>query len=360
MLVISPKSNVFPNPSTSFEAEVIEFCQLWNAGNEWFNFHTSGSTGEPKAIRIHRDQMIHSAQLTGNWLGLEAGDRALLCLPVKFIGGVMVVVRALVWDLQLIIVEPSNQPDIPIDLSIQLTSLVPPQLQHILQNDSLLKPFHFAKGVLVGGAAISVEIESLAMKQDFPIFLTYGMTETVSHIAYRPISLQIDDYLRPLPGVELKLNEEGCICIRAEVTNRAWIETNDLAELKEDQRFKILGRKDFVINSGGMKLLPSQIEKHVQAYFLENGISKLSFVAGIQDIFYGQKAVLFIESPEEVSFEGHLKQYLLQHLSSKQIPKSIICLPKFLFNSNGKLDSLKTVALYLQSLSKESSAHDKF
>ncbi|CAM4258002.1 O-succinylbenzoic acid--CoA ligase [Cytophagaceae bacterium 50C-KIRBA] len=360
MLVISPKSNVFPIPSTAFEAEVIEFCQSWNAGNEWFNFHTSGSTGQPKAIRIHRKQMMHSAQLTGEWLGLEAGDGALLCLPVKFIGGVMVVVRALVWDLQLIIVEPSNQPEIPQEIPIRMTSLVPPQLQYILQQESLLAPFKGAKGVLVGGAAISVEIENLAQKQDFPIFLTYGMTETVSHIAYRPISLEADDFLHPLPGVEVKLNEDACICVRSQVTNHSWIETNDLAELNEDQRFRILGRKDFVINSGGMKLIPSQIEKYIQAYFLEKGISSLSFVAGIPDELYGQKAVLFIESSEQIDFGDHLKHYLLQHLSSKQIPKSIICLPKFLFNSNGKLDSLKTVALYLQSSSKESHAHDKF
>lgn len=358
MLVISPKSNVFPNPSTSFEAEVIEFCQLWNAGNEWFNFHTSGSTGEPKAIRIHRDQMIHSAQLTGNWLGLEAGDRALLCLPVKFIGGVMVVVRALVWDLQLIIVEPSNQPEIPLDFPIQMTSMVPPQLQYILQHDSLLAPFKESKGVLVGGAAISVEIENLALKQAFPIFLTYGMTETVSHIAYRRISSIADEYLHPLPGVEINLNEEECICIRSQVTNNLWIETNDLAEINEVQGFRILGRKDFVINSGGMKIIPSQIEKYIQAFFLTSGISVHSFVAALPDEFYGQKAVLFIESSPPLDWGDPLKAYLLKHLPSKLIPKSIICLPKFIFNSNGKLDSLKTVALYLQSSSKESHAHD--
>lgn len=358
MLVISPKSNVFPIPSTPFEAEVIDFCQLWNAGNEWFNFHTSGSTGQPKAIRIHRDQMVHSAQLTGNWLGLEAGDSALLCLPIKFIGGVMVVVRALVWDLQLIIIEPSNQPEIPPNIPIRLTSLVPPQLQYILQHESLLASFNGAKGVLVGGAAISVEIENLSLKQDFPIFLTYGMTETVSHIAYRLISLNADEYMHPLPGVEIKLNEEECICVRSQVTNNLWIETNDLAEIKEDQGFRILGRKDFVINSGGMKIIPSQVEKHIQAFFLENDISALSFVAGIPDDFYGQKAVLFIESSKTFDLSDQLKQYLLLHLSSKQIPKSIICLPKFIFNSNGKLDSLKTVALYLQSSSKESHAHD--
>ncbi|MHA8068552.1 AMP-binding protein [Aquirufa ecclesiirivi] len=358
MLVISPKSNVFPTPSTPFEAEVMEFCKLWKAGNEWFSFHTSGSTGQPKAIRIHRDQMRHSALLTGEWLGLEAGDRALLCLPIKFIGGVMVVVRALVWDLQLVIIEPSNQPEIPANIPIHLTSLVPPQLQYILQHDSLLASFQGAKGILVGGAAISVEIENLAMKQDFPIFLTYGMTETVSHIAYRPISLKTDDYLHPLPGVELKLNEEDCLCIRSPLTNNQWIETNDLAELKADQGFRILGRKDFIINSGGMKIIPSQVEKHIQAFFIEKGISALSFVAGIPDDFYGQKAVLFIESPNFFNLGDPLKQYLLQHLSSKQIPKSIICLPKFIFNSNGKLDSLKTVALYLQSSSKESHAHD--
>lgn len=360
MLVISPKSNSFPIPSTPFETEVIEFCQSWNAGNEWFEFHTSGSTGHPKAIRIHRDQMLHSAQLTGQWLGLQAGNTALLCLPVKFIGGAMVLVRALVWDLELVIIEPSNQPEIPTDFSFHLTSLVPPQLQYILQNESLCLPFQQAKGVLVGGAAISIDIENLAKQQVFPIYLTYGMTETVSHIAYRPISLEIDEYLRPLPGVELKLNQEACLCIKSSVTSNAWIETNDVAELREDQSFRILGRKDFIINSGGMKLMPSLIEKHIQAYFFENGLSNRSFVAGIPDKLYGQIAVLFIESQVNLALDAPLRQYLLRHLSSKQIPKLIIYLPNFLFNSNGKLDNLKTVALYLQSLSKESSAHDKF
>lgn len=354
MLLISPKSNSFPIPSTPFEAEVMEFCRLWHTGNEWFTFHTSGSTGVPKEIKIHRRQMIYSAKMTGKWLGLKSGDKALLCLPIRFIGGVMVVVRALVLDLELVIVEPSNQPEIPANLSLVLTSLVPPQLQYLLQNPSLLSSFSIAKGILVGGAAISKEIENLAAKQDIPIYLTYGMTETVSHIAYRSISKTTDEYLIPLSGVELRLNADACLCIRSFVTNEVWIETNDVADLLPDQRFQILGRKDFVINSGGMKIFPSQIEQHVQTYFLENGLSYLCFVAGLPDEKYGQRATLFIESQQAITWENDLKRYLLQHLSSKQIPKSIICLPQFIFNSNGKLDSRKTVALYQETSSIES------
>jgi O-succinylbenzoic acid--CoA ligase len=326
----------FPEAESDFEQQVFDFCQAWRAGQPEFTFHTSGSTGEPKPIVISRKRLYVSAKMTGDWLKLEKGDSALLSLPPTYIAGAMVLVRALVHDLALILVEPCQNPlsQIP-PQDIHLASFVPTQWATILDSDiQLLHYFKQSKGILLGGASVP---ESLRIDYGFPVFETYGMTETVSHVAYRTWN---QSYYQTLPGVQIGQNDEDCLLICAPVTDNKWIETRDMVELVAAGQFVLNGRLDRVVNSGGIKLQPEKIEA-----FYRSITSLPLFVAGIPDAFWGQKLVLFLESSSPVSI--NLETELL---SSAEIPKEIICHPAFIKTASAKIDTVKTVALYLNTL----------
>ena len=326
----------FPVAETEFEQQVFTFCQAWRAGQTEFTFHTSGSTGEPKPIVISRERLYVSAKMTGDWLKLEKGDAALLSLSPLYIAGAMVLIRALVHDLSLILVEPCQNPlsQIP-PTDIHLTSFVPTQWATMLDSGIQFSDyFKQAKGILLGGASVS---DSLRKDYGFPVYETYGMTETVSHIAYRTWN---QSYFQTLPGVQIAQTDEDCLLICAPTTENKWIETRDVVELVAAGQFVLKGRLDRVINSGGIKLQPEKIE---QVY---RSLTSLPlFVAGIPDAFWGTKLVLFLESslPMSFSVEPGL-------LSSAEIPKEIICLPSFIKTASAKIDTAKTVALYLNSL----------
>jgi O-succinylbenzoic acid--CoA ligase len=175
------------------------------------------------------------------------------------------------------------------------------------------------------------------------------MTETSSHIAFRLISSE-DAIYQCLKGVQIKLNDHGCLCIKSLSTLNQWIETNDLAKLIHVNQFSILGRKDFVINSGGRKIHPELIEKCCYDFFAQHSILNKIFACGLQDDFYGQKLVLFIESQDEIHFQLQLIDYLKFKLKSWEIPKQFIVLPEFLYSKSGKIDRPNTLTLYLNNL----------
>jgi len=326
----------FPVAETEFENQVFEFCQAWRSGQKEFTFHTSGSTGQPKPIVISRERLYLSAEMTGDWLKLKKGDVALLSLSPTYIAGAMVLVRALVHNLSLILVEPCQNPlsQIP-PTDIHLASFVPTQWATMLESEVKLSTyFQRAKGVLLGGASVP---ENLRKDYGFPVYETYGMTETVSHIAFRTWN---QPYFETLPGVEIAQDDEYCLLICAPVTENKWIETRDVVQMQGPGRFTLKGRLDRVINSGGMKLQPEKIETVYRSL-----TSFPLFVAGVPDLFWGTKLVLFVETANTVSFdvaEGVLASY--------EIPKEIICLPNFIKTPSAKIDTLKTVALYLNSL----------
>jgi O-succinylbenzoic acid--CoA ligase len=209
--------------------------------------------------------------------------------------------------------------------------------------------FSEVKGILIGGSELTPSVELLTKGIQLPIFQTYGMTETSSHIAFRLISSE-DTIYHCLQDVEIKLNEEGCLCINSPSTLNQWIETNDVAELIHVNQFIILGRKDFVINSGGRKIHPELIEKYCQSFFDHHSIVCKVFTYGLNDDFYGQKLVLFIESKDDLHFELQLIDYLKLNLESWEVPKQFIILPEFLYTKSGKIDRPNTLTLYLNNL----------
>ena len=336
MRILHSLLSELPQAESEFEQQIFDFCLAWRTGQTEFTFHTSGSTGQPKPIVISRERLYLSAKMTGDWLKLNKGDTALLSLYPTYIAGAMVLVRALVHDLALILVEPCQNPlsQIP-PIDIHLASFVPTQWATMIESGVHFNDyFQVAKGILLGGASVP---ESLRKDYSFPVYETYGMTETVSHIAYRTWNRS---HFQTLAGVQIGQNDENCLLICAPVTDNKWIETRDVVEWVAEGQFVLNGRLDRVINSGGIKLQPEKIETVYRSL-----TSLPLFVAGIPDNFLGQKLVLFLESSTPVSFPAETEL-----LSSTEIPKEIICLSSFIKTTSAKIDTVKTVALYLNSL----------
>jgi len=346
MQLFSPLSEDYPIPASEFESQVFAFCRLWKSGQSHFEFMTSGSTGTPKPIVIRREAMIASAQLTGNWLHLAPNDVALLCLPIHYIAGAMVLVRALVLDLRVCIVEPNVNPLQGLaPISIQLASFVPNQWYTLLKEGvDLSTYFADAKGVLLGGASLSPWMIQASKAMPFPLFLTYGMTETVSHVAFQSISPVDKQHFTLFPEVDFEVSESGCGRFRGQMTDNSWVQTNDLVEKISSNEFRLLGRIDRVINSAGRKIHAERVEESLHTFFPERAF----FVAALPDDSFGQKATLFMEGLDEIN-ENILNLDALPALASWEIPKGIVYLPKFETTHSGKMDRLKSVALYLNS-----------
>ena len=248
--------------------EVKEFLAEWHNDSPTVLVHTSGSTGEPKPMWVEKRRMEASARMTCDFLGLREGDTALLCMPLDYIAGKMMVVRSLVRGLRLVSVEPSGEPlgTVADGLDIDFAAMVPMQvwntLQVLEQRERLMKVRHLIIG---GGAIDDAMARQLAL---FPnqVWSTYGMTETLSHIALRRLSgADATEWYTPMEGVSLSLTDEGCLVIDAPAVHDGPLVTNDIAEIT-DKGFRILGRKDNVVCSGGIKIQIEEVERRLRPH----------------------------------------------------------------------------------------------
>ena len=216
-----------PSPTSEYEQKIIIFCQNWLAGQTEFVIKTSGSTGEPKPIVLTRNQMIASAKLTGKTFGLEVGNKALVCLNVEYIAGMMMLVRGMELGLKLTIVEPSGNPFDKIEGQIfDFLAFVPLQMQNLVENDKSVEILNQAKAIIIGGAAVNEVLENKLQQLEVPVYSTYGMTETVSHVAIRRINGDNrNNNFQVLEEVKIGLDERNCLNIVAEASNNALIQT---------------------------------------------------------------------------------------------------------------------------------------
>ena len=245
-----------------------EFLSEWRNNSPYVEVKTSGSTGEPKRMLVEKQRMRASARITCDFLGLKAGDTALLCMSLDYIAGKMMVVRAIERDLKLVVVEPSGHPLVKQGDGFTFAAMVPMQVYNSLQVPEERERLKQIKHLIIGGGAID---EAMAEElKTFPnhVWSTYGMTETLSHIALRRMSgPEASEWYTPFPSVSVSLNDEGCLVIDAPEVCRERIVTNDIAELSTDnQSFRILGRKDNVICSGGIKIQAEEVERMLKAY----------------------------------------------------------------------------------------------
>ncbi len=272
-----------------------EFIEEWNNGDECLTVHTSGSTGTPKAMRVEKSRMRASAVKTCRFLSLDSGDTALLCMPLDYIAGKMVVVRSLVSGMRLVDVPPSAHPLRGLTEPPTFAAMVPLQVYSSMQVPEELPMLRQMKNLIIGGGAIDSDMERAL--RDFPnaVWSTYGMTETLSHIALRRLSGDnASQYYTPFDGVRLWLGDDGCLCIDAPDVCPEPLHTHDIAEFNPDGiRFRIIGRKDNVIVSGGVKIHIEEVERLIAPH-----ITRDFAVSKRPDPRFGEIVVLVVAIPE--------------------------------------------------------------
>ena len=248
-----------------------EFLAEWHNDSPFVHVQTSGSTGTPKPMLVEKQRMLNSARITCDFLGLCEGDTALLCMSLDYIAGKMMVLRSLERGLRLISVEPSGHPLREVE-KVDFAAMVPMQVYNSLQVAEERERLRQIRHLIIGGGAID---DSLASElKTFPnaVWSTYGMTETLSHIALRRLSgPEASEWYTPFDSVSVSLSDDGCLVIDAPEVCAERLVTNDIAELTERGQsscvsFRILGRKDNVICSGGIKIQAEEVERQLRPH----------------------------------------------------------------------------------------------
>lgn len=337
---------------TSFELGTLEFCRDWLKGKEHFQLTTSGSTGKPKPIQISRHQMKASAAMTIQKLGLEQGDHILVCMDTAYIAGKMMLVRGLEGGMAMTIVTPSANPfsTLPPGAQFAFTALVPLQIKTLLEGSPEYKEIlDDMKAIIIGGSAINSSLEDAIQAIKSPVYSTYAMTETVSHIAMRRLNgPNRSDIYRTMPGVKIGLDTRGCLTIHAAVTNFETIVTNDLVTIIDEHSFTWEGRMDNVINSGGIKIHTEQMEQRIEEVLYGIGLHNRFFVCGVPHESLGEMAVLIIEGkPLGESSETLLLKQLKIKLPTYHVPKRVYYLDAFVLTETGKVQRKKSLAACL-------------
>lgn len=322
----------------------LRFCKRWLNGETNFVFHTSGSTGTPKAIAITRQQMEASAQATINALQLTQKEHIYICLSTAVIGGAMMLVRSLILASHITITEPSSNPLalVPEQHPYTFVSFVPLQLGSLLQEDAettaKLKRFTH---ILLGGAPINKTLNEKLKESGAQVWHTYGMTETVSHIALKKLN---EPYFTALPGISIQTDQRGCLMILGAATNNQWVVTNDMAVIKDKNRFEVIGRADDVINSGGIKFFTAQIEEAIQRVCP----ASVFFVAGIPDPVLGEQIIAVFETsvPDEQILHK-IKKQLSDLISPHAVPKQFFALKNLERTPSGKINKASSLRLLL-------------
>ena len=317
--------------------DLADFLEEWFASGSTVQVQTSGSTGTPKVMQVEKARMEASARMTCSFLGLRAGDRALLCMPLKYIGAKMVVVRSIVWGLDLYCVSASSHPLRTLGFAPDFLAMTPAQVYSSLENEDEAALLEATGHNIIGGGAIDARLGQRLLSFPNHVWSTYGMTETLSHIALRRLNgPEASDWYSPFEGVSLRLTDEGALAIHAPAVCADELVTNDIAELRDDGRFRILGRRDNVINSGGVKI---QIEA-VEAQLLP--VMPCAFqITAAPDEHYGEAVVMLAEGQGDAAeLEA---QFGVLHAYSR--PKRIFFVPELPRTGSGKPDRAHARAL---------------
>lgn len=334
---------------------VNDFLQEWNSPSETLLVHTSGSTGKPKPMWVEKQRMLNSAHITCDFLGLRPGDSALLCMSLDYIAGKMMVVRSIERKLRLFSVKPSGHPLSDeslakmVEMDFDFVAMVPMQVYNTLQVPQERERLSRIKHLIIGGGAIDDALAEELRSLPGAVWSTYGMTETLSHIALRRLNgEEASEWYQPFDSVGVSLNSDGCLVIDAPLVCSEPLVTNDIAEIKQQETsshssdassslktssphvlFRIRGRKDNVICSGGIKIQIEEVEnllrQHLDAPFL---------LAKKKDEKFGEIAVLVTESGDLEGVEAICRQVLpkywvpRQYLHFDQLPMTETGKPK--------------------------------
>lgn len=314
----------FIKEGEDFEKPVGNFLLDWFDGKSYIEMETSGTTGEPKTISVSKQAMVDSAIATGDFFELQPGDKALQCLPVKYVAGKMMLVRAMILGLDLEFVAPSSHPLTDNEIDFDFVAMVPLQAQNSIPQLSKVKK------LIIGGAAVNKNLEKQLLKLPTQIFETYGMTETITHIAARKLG---EKAFTVLPNITLSYDDRNCLVIHAPRISSDVIVTNDIVEPINENQFIFLGRIDNVINSGGIKIIPELVENKIS-----RRISQRFFIASKPDNELGEKVVLVIEGEKK-----DLDPAIYSLLDKYEKPKEVLFISKFKDTFSGKIMRKETL-----------------
>lgn len=321
-----------------------DFLLEWHNDKSTLLVHTSGSTGTPKNMLVKKQNMLNSAKITCDFLNLKKDDTALLCLPLDFIAGKMMVVRSIERGLKLIYVEPNGHPLYNNSLresgysgEITFAAMIPLQVANSLKVPSERKRLMAIKNLIIGGGAIDVNMETILKSFPNAVWSTYGMTETLSHIALRPLSgAAASEWYEPFDSVKLSVDSDNSLIINAPLVCDNILKTNDRVELKQTKQgktlFRILGRKDNIINSGGIKIQIEEVETILRPY-----LSAPFVITKKKDKIFGEIVVMLTENNDLDEIRNICKQYLPKFWQ----PKHIAHLAHIPLTKNGKIARAK-------------------
>ncbi len=301
-----------------FERAVGDFLMYWFDQNSYIEMQTSGTTGAPKLIRVEKQAMVNSAIATGEFFDLLPGIKVLHCLPTQYVAGKMMLVRAFIlgWDMDL--VAPVSNPLERNETEYDFAAMVPLQAEHSLGK------LHMVKKIILGGAKVSAALAEKLSALSSKVYETYGMTETITHIAAKKVG---EEAFTVLPNVMISEDERHCLVIDPYKICDEPVVTNDVVDIVDDTHFIWLGRYDNVINSGGVKLFPEQIEEK-----LSGKIDRRFYVKGSPDEILGEKLVLVIEGePFDV------ERSVFNDLGKFEKPKDVLFTEKFEETGSGKV-----------------------
>jgi O-succinylbenzoic acid--CoA ligase len=312
------------------------FLHEWFDDNDYVIAHTSGSTGAPRSIKLLKSDMLASAALSNDYFGVACNSALLLCLSPDHIAGKMMIVRAILAGATLVVVEPARDPlpAIPSRVKIRLASMVPMQVSATLANPHSSSLLSRVQHLLIGGASLSPRLEESLRALPIECHASYGMTETLSHVALRRVNGPCASSLYSAIGnVSFDIDDRGCLAIHAPHLSARSFVTNDLARVITPSSFQFLGRYDNIINSGGLKISPESIERLISPH-----LSRRFFVSGIPDPLLGERAVLVIEDdPWPPADCTELLSRLSSLLPPRTCPRSIIFLSNFPETPSGKI-----------------------
>lgn len=320
-----------------WEQKILDFILNFLDPSDFIIQESSGTTGIPKKIKIPKKAMIHSAMLTAKRLDLQRDQVALLCLPVEYIAGKMMIVRALVTGMTLHWIEPSALPDGARDKKVDFCAMVPLQVFNLLETGY---PFSHIKTLIIGGSALSTELENRLQTIPSRIFETFGMAETCSHIALRRINgPHSKPWFTTLPGIKISTDDRQCLVIQAAFLPDA-VETNDIVAITGKNKFLWKGRFDNIINSGGIKINPESLEK-----MIFDMLGHELYLVGLPDDKLGQKLVMVTSRPYSSAEKTSALQKLRTLLPVYYVPADIITLTPYPINMSLKIDRKELSAM---------------
>ncbi|MDE6556436.1 MAG: AMP-binding protein [Duncaniella sp.] len=305
--------------------EAEAFVEEWVSPSRYIVARTSGSTGQPKEILLSKEDMSASARATNKFFGIDSFSTLLLPLAPSYIAGKMQIVRALTAGCKLITEKSSNRPFPHFSGKATMIPVVPSQLESLIETGLYRK----VDNIIIGGSPLSPEMETRLFGLGARAWVTYGMTETCSHVALRKIG---SDKYEALPGFEFSTDAEQCLRISSTTLSFGSLQTNDIVEICGTKSFKWLGRRDNVINSGGIKIFPEEIEKELSRMVKPE---TEFYVTSRRSLQWGEEAVIITTAEENAFPASILSEY--NSIKGKSLIKDLIRTDYIERTSSGKI-----------------------